>query len=525
MFQNRIVQVPTADIQINRAGRQRSELTFDSILDLAVSIGNSQWICPILIDQDTNSIIAGERRLTAVKALCAAVNGDYSGFTSPDEARVTLAPICSCNVDSWSQWTRIPAQLGHQLTEKDLSVYEFIENAQRQGLSWQDRAKAVYVVHAHGLQEDREWSNTKTGNLIGLDHSTVAKNLKVWRIVLSDTSAEVKLIISESPTLNSATQNLTRYISRRQDDVVSLGGKATQIKAMPTAVLDSSDLVSLAGTPGPEAGAPQPNYLHEHEDEDGPDGEDGPWAEGYEERTAPLSLGERLLVNADFHEWAANYTGPAFNFLHCDFPYGINFNKGPQTSTIMNKLSGDYDDSPDIYWELLETLATHQDKLIAESAHILFWFSQNFRQETEDFFTEHFPGVVIQGFPLIWHCSDFDGIVPDPQRYGRRTYETAMVLTFGDRHIVTPKSLSFAAPRGSKTRHHRSQKPQTVLNHFMSMFVDPASTVLDPTAGSGTSLLAAHQLHAKTIRGVEKEEQTYQTALTFLNKREDTISL
>ena len=59
----------------------------------------------------------------------------------------------------------------------------------------------------------------------------------------------------------------------------------------------------------------------------------------------------------------------------------------------------------------------------------------------------------------------------------------------------------------------------------MGMFVDPASTVLDPTAGSGTSLLVAHQLHAKLIRGVEKEEQTYRTALTFLNKREDTITL
>ena len=517
MFQNRIVQVPIADIKINREGRQRSDLTFDSILDLAVSIGTSQWICPILVDQDTNSIIAGERRLTAVKALCAAVNGDYSNFSSPEEVRVILAPICSCKVDSWSQWTRIPAQLGHQLTEKDLSIYEFIENAQRQGLSWQDRAKAVYTVHAHGLAEDREWSNTKTGNLIGLDHSTVAKNLKVWRIVLSDTSPEVKLIIDESPTLNSATQNLTRYISRRQEDVVSLGGKAAQAAVLSSTAPDNSDLVSLAGTPGPEAGVPQPNYLHEHEDEDE--------LELQEEEHTPLSLGERLLANADFHEWAADYSGPAFNFLHCDFPYGINFNKGPQTSTVMNKLAGDYDDSPDVYWELLETLATHQDKLIAESAHIMFWFSQNFRQETEDFFTKNFPGVVIQGFPLIWHCSDFDGIVPDPQRYGRRTYETAMILTFGDRHIVTPKSLSFAAPRGSKTRHHRSQKPQTVLNHFMSMFVDPASTVLDPTAGSGTSLIVAHQLHAKLIRGVEKEEQTYQTALTFLNKREDTITL
>ncbi len=513
MFQNRIVQVPTKDIQIDRERRQRSELTFDSIIDLAVSIGTSQWICPVLIDQDTNQIVAGERRLTAVKALCAAVNGDYSGFTSPEEARIILAPICSCQIDSWQQWTRIPAQLGYQLTEKDLSIYEFIENAQRKNLSWQDRAKAVYTIHVHGLAEDREWSNTKTGNLIGLDHSTVAKNLKVWRLFLAEQSPEVKLIINESPTLNSATQNLTRYISRRQADVVSLSGK-TPTSINVTEQFIEQTATSLAGTPGPEAGVEQPNYLHEPDDE--PE---------IEQESKPISLGERLLVCADFNKWAAEYNGAPFNFLHCDFPYGINFNTGPQTSNVMNKLAGDYDDSPDIYWELLDTLVTHREKLIAESAHIMFWFSQNFRKETETFFAAHFPDAVVHQFPLIWHCSDLDGTIPDSQRYGRRTYETALVLTFGDRHIVTPKALSFAAPRESKTRHHRSQKPQPVLNHFMSMFVDPASTVLDPTAGSGTSLLVAHQLHAKQIRGVEKEEQTYQTALSFLNKREDIITL
>ena len=515
MFQNRIVQVPVKDIKIDRDKRQRTKLAFDSILDLAISIGNSQWISPVLVHQDTNSIVAGERRLTAVKALCAAVNGDYSGFSLPEEARIALAPICSCKVDSWEQWTRIPSQLGRNFTDKDLAVYEFIENAQRESLSWQDRAKAIYVVHTHGLTEDHEWSNTKTGNLLGLDHSTIAKNLKVWRVMADNASAEIELIINESPTLNSATQNLTRYISRRQDNIISLGNKpaATSETNSKSELTDNAPL-SLSTPTGPTAGIPQPNYLNER-DEDA----------AQEAQVSPPPLGNQLLTHADFHEWAAAYTGPAFNFLHCDFPYGINFNTGPQTSSVLNKLAGDYDDSPDVYWALLNTLVTQRDKLIADSAHVMFWFSQNLRRETEDFFAEHFPDAVLQTFPLIWHCSDLDGTVPDPQRYGRRTYETAMVLTFGDRHIVTPKALSFSAPRGSKTRHHRSQKPQTVLTHFMSMFVDAASTVLDPTAGSGTSLLVAHQLHAKLIQGVEKEEKTYNTALSFLNKREDTISL
>lgn len=513
MFQNRIVQVPIEDVQLNRADRQRTDLTFDSVIELAASIATSQWISPILIDHDSNQIVAGERRLTAVKVLNAAVNGDYSGFSAPEDVRILLSPICTCQVDSWKQWTRIPAQLGHNLTDKDLSVYEFIENAQRKDLCWQDKAKAIYTVHAHSLSEDSEWNNTKTGKLIGLDHSTVAKNLKVWRHMMDAPPAEIKLIIDESPTLNSAAQNLSRYVSRRQEDVVTLGGK-TQSQ-----LTDNAALVSLATKPGPAAGESQPVYENEPEFEDD---EDAAWEA---QVSPPASLGQRLLTHANFHEWAADYSGPAFNFLHCDFPYGINFNKGPQTSNVQNKLAGDYDDSPEVYWELLNTLVTCRDHLIADSAHIMFWYSQNLGRETEDFFAQHFPDAYLQPFDLIWHCSDGDGIVPDPQRYGRRTYETAKVLTFGDRNIVTPKALSFAAPRGSKTRHHRSQKPQNVLAHFLSMFVDDASSVLDPTAGSGTSLLVAHQLNAKQICGIELEEQTYQTALNFLDKREDTITL
>ena len=86
MFSNRIVHVLTADININRDIRQRTSLTCDSVIDLARSIANSQWVSPVLIDQDSNSIIAGERRLMSVKILEAAMNGDYSGFTKPDEA-------------------------------------------------------------------------------------------------------------------------------------------------------------------------------------------------------------------------------------------------------------------------------------------------------------------------------------------------------------------------------------------------------------------------------------------------------
>ena len=232
-----------------------------------------------------------------------------------------------------------------------------------------------------------------------------------------------------------------------------------------------------------------------------------------EPEPAALTLANSILINTDFITWAPDYTGEPFNFIHCDFPYGIGFNKGEYTSRVSSTILCEYDDSEDVYWKLLNTLRDNPH-IIAPQAHIMFWYSQNLRRETEDFFTSI--GGTIQPFNMVWHCPN-EGIVPDPQRYGRRSYETAMLVTFGDRKIVAPRNLSIQASRETKDRIHRSQKPLRVLEHFFEMFVDNSSVVLDPTAGSATSLIAANRLNAKEIVGLELDESIYNKACAHIN--------
>ena len=168
----------------------------------------------------------------------------------------------------------------------------------------------------------------------------------------------------------------------------------------------------------------------------------------------------------------------------------------------------------DVYWKLLNAIRDNLH-IIAPQAHIMFWFSQNLRRETEDFFTSI--GGTVQPFLMVWHCGSNEGIVPDPQRYGRRTYETAMLVTFGDRKIVVPRALSIESSREASTRIHRSQKPKRVLQHFFEMFVDDSSTVLDPTAGSSTSLIVADELKAKKIVGLEIDPGIYENAKRYID--------
>lgn len=213
------------------------------------------------------------------------------------------------------------------------------------------------------------------------------------------------------------------------------------------------------------------------------------------------------LINADFIEWSETYTGPKFNLLHCDFPYGINANKQQQGSNIA--MYGGYADSPDVYFELLRSLHKAMSNVVADHAHLIFWFSMDFYHETKAALSEM--GWKVNAFPLIWHKSDNTGLLPDPNRGPRRTYETAFFATRGDHPIVRAVANSHAHPGADKSV-HMSEKPRPMLEHFLRMVVDEHSRVLDPTAGSGNAIIVAKQLGAASVLGIERDPTFYERA-------------
>ena len=208
--------------------------------------------------------------------------------------------------------------------------------------------------------------------------------------------------------------------------------------------------------------------------------------------------GDGSVITADFTEWVKTYDGPRFNFIHCDFPFGIGADKRQQGSSV--EVHGGYDDTSETYWHLLNVLCNNIERICTESAHIMFWFSMHHYADTLDFLSSH-SDFVIDPFPLVWVKSDNIGLLPDPQRGPRRIYETCLFGARGDRKIVS--SVSNACAASTDRTQHMSTKPEPVLRHFFRMFVDENSVVLDPTCGSGSALRAAKSLGAAHILGVE----------------------
>ena len=185
--------------------------------------------------------------------------------------------------------------------------------------------------------------------------------------------------------------------------------------------------------------------------------------------------------------------------MHCDFPYGVYHGGNFGTDSIETDKTL-YENNQEIYWKLLQALNDNVERIASYSAHMMFWFSMNFYQETKDLLTK--AGWAVQNHPLIWHKTDGRGIAPALNIYPKRTYDTALLCSRGNRPLVKQGANSYGGP-GVTSLIHPSQKPEPMLQYFMAMLVDETTTVFDPTAGSGSALRAAEACGAKYILGLE----------------------
>lgn len=203
------------------------------------------------------------------------------------------------------------------------------------------------------------------------------------------------------------------------------------------------------------------------------------------------------ILNTDFTVWAESYSGPKFNFIHCDFPYGIDAD-----ASGINPAG--YDDSLDTFLKLFKTLAVFLDNFCAPSAHMIFWYSPKHHFITWENL-KLLDGFQFDEVPLVWHKADGRGIAPDQQRRPRRIYETAFFGWRGDRKIVKLKDNLFSAP--TERQRHPHEKSELALRHFFELCVGPTTRLLDPTVGSGSSLRAALTLGAESVLGIELNEE------------------
>lgn len=429
--QDNYLRLSLESIKVPRDERQRRIIDPGNLLE---SVKRWGVLNPIIITEDF-TLVAGERRLEASRQL---------GLED------------------------IPCRLLSSLDAAERQIIELEENVKRSSLPWRDEVRAVGKIHESYIQEAQaageEWTQVKTARAIGMPTSYMTETLRVFRDI---DSSKIATCIGIRQAYNMLSRVDERMLADAMSDIMEAGeevfGSSGSDKGTPNAEAETGlmdlDLETLATlpsipntpkSPGKSAGistlAPIARPL-----------------------AAPPPRPESIL-HANFLEWASNYTGPTFNFIHCDFPYGVNVFAGAMGSgsgltaqrggkAALDELTEElYNDSPDTYWALLDCLCANLDKLMAPSAHLMFWFSMKYYHETLQRFRLLAPSLIFNPFPLIWLKSDNRGILPDARRSPRQIYETCFIASRDDRLIARSVSNGYSAPT-DKT-HHISTKPR-----------------------------------------------------------------
>lgn len=82
-----------------------------------------------------------------------------------------------------------------------------------------------------------------------------------------------------------------------------------------------------------------------------------------------------------------------------------------------------------------------------------------------------------------------------------------------------PRDVIFAKSVSTTFRKHPTQKPLSLIEMLIGQYTHPGETVLDPFAGSGSTLRAAQLTNRKAI-GMELNPQYYAKAVSWLESGE-----
>jgi site-specific DNA-methyltransferase (adenine-specific) len=200
-------------------------------------------------------------------------------------------------------------------------------------------------------------------------------------------------------------------------------------------------------------------------------------AEGVKEKKTPhtISLG-------DSTQQLLELPSDAFDLLLTDPPYGV----GADTFGEQAGVAHNYADTPETSMKLYETLAREGYRVCKSEAHVyVFCDFVFFSQISLTFALE---GWNVWPRPLIW--SKRNGMLPRPAHGPRYTYEVILFASKGDREVlcVKPDVLDYGQVQNQI---HAAEKPVDLLRDLIARSCRPGDSVLDPFAGSGSTLEAA----------------------------------
>mgnify|MGYP003650037635 CR=1 FL=1 len=203
------------------------------------------------------------------------------------------------------------------------------------------------------------------------------------------------------------------------------------------------------------------------------------------------SANSHSVINTDALTWLKEADAGQFDVICTDPPYGVGADEFSDSGTIGGVTGAHtYIDDYATFNKILSVCSTEFIRITKPEAH-LYWFC--------DF--GHFPHIAAEftaaGWwvfrtPLIWFKPNAPR-APWPQHGPQRKYECCLFAVKGKK-LVTKMAGDVLEHSPDSNLGHQAQKPVSLFTDLLSRSVRPGDAVLDPFAGSGPILPAAHLL-------------------------------
>lgn len=212
---------------------------------------------------------------------------------------------------------------------------------------------------------------------------------------------------------------------------------------------------------------------------------------------------------------ARDVPGP-INCIIADPPYGMAFksNKGERADNAkyQQEIEGDetMEDALDRYitvmGHLIPKLAPQAEVYVFTAWHVLeHWIP-----------TVKFHSDLTLKQMLIWD-KGYPGLGDLEANWGCG-HECILYLKKGRRPVPTRRSgIIHVDKLASRKNIHPTEKPVPLIEHLIGMSTDPGELVVDPFAGSGSTLVAAQKMGRRAI-GIELDPQHHEAASARLTQ-------
>jgi site-specific DNA-methyltransferase (adenine-specific) len=467
-----IHKVPIKDIKIG----QRIRKEYGDLEALASSIGRHGQLQPIVLTDD-NLLVAGERRLEAVKLI---------------------------------GQEHIDAVFRAELSETQLKELELEENIRRKDFTWPEEVTALSDLY--DLKQAKYGARSPNGMLVegaagpgfGIKDAASEFDRAAGSISMD---LQLARAIKEFPRLaeeKTKSAAFKRYKRLRELQLrQELAKRSGQVQdAEMDKAMSATDIAEKLAA---ESVGEEP-------------------AKGFDtadERAASPTIvkkatfkGYGILYNADSKYVLRNLPSASVDCIITDPPYALNLHGGEEEKTAGKRLveyhGGLYDDDPHKVIDMIDNVLGELQRILKPNGHMYLFFHHNWYEDMYHMLGRHFKYDHVEPTPIIW-IKNTSGM-GDPYARWVYAYEPCLFVNRG-RNLVKGQDFNYikvdTVPPGQKI--HPTEKPLALLRALITASCTKGEVVMDCFSGSGSTLIAAIQLGCR-FYGIEQDETYYRRA-------------